>query len=143
MISLSLYATANASITGGEHCRARNERRSVSRPRECTRWSGSSTTPGDTAASRVIRITHPFHPLSGRELTLVEYRCSWREYRVWFHDDDGQLSSIPAEWTSIGPADPVVAAGKGRCPFRVRDLLALVELIHELAEKGVTKNASN
>ncbi|MEA3226536.1 MAG: DUF5372 family protein [Planctomycetota bacterium] len=99
-------------------------------------WSGSSTAPGDALAARLFRVTHPFHPLFNREFTLVEYRCSWREYRVWFYDDDDDLRSLPAGWTSIGRADPVVEAGAGRVLFRSRDLLSLADLIREMGKKN-------
>ena len=29
----------------------------------------------------------------------------WGEDRVYFHDDQGRLKSLSAEWTSIGPDD--------------------------------------
>ena len=105
-----------------------------------SRCSGLSTAPGGSSAARLVRVTHPFHPLSGREFPFVEYRHSWREYRVWFCDDAAELRSLPAEWTSAGCADPVVAAGRGRSPFRAEDLLQLAGFIHELASKCVTEN---
>jgi hypothetical protein len=77
-------------------------------------------------------VTHPFHPLHGREWDLVTYRHNWGEDRVYFHDDDGGLRSMPATWTSVNPADPVAALGAGRSPFRVLDLLELVGLIDAL-----------
>ena len=90
-------------------------------------------------ALRIFRVTHPFHPLFGREFTLVEYRCSWREYRVWFYDDRNDLRSLPAEWTSVGHADPVVEVGAGRSPFRALDLLSLADLIRGITQKNVTE----
>jgi hypothetical protein len=36
---------------------------------------------------------------------------------------------MPAEWTSVIPADPLEVIGAGRARFRVDDLLCLVELI--------------
>jgi len=77
-------------------------------------------------------VTHPFHPLHRREWDLVAYRHNWGEDRVYFHDEDGRLRSMPATWTSVNPADPVAAIGAGRSPFRVSDLLDLVRLIAAL-----------
>lgn len=74
-------------------------------------------------------MTHPFHPLHGREWDLLTYRHNWGEDRVYFHDDDGRVRSLPATWTSVSAADPVVALGAGRSAFRVSDLLELVKLI--------------
>lgn len=73
-------------------------------------------------------MTHPFHPLSGREFSLVTYRHNWGENRVYYQDKDGRLAAIPAEWTSVGPADPFVMVSDGRSLFRFEDLLQLVRL---------------
>jgi Family of unknown function (DUF5372) len=82
-----------------------------------------------SGASQTFRVTHPFHPLRGREFTLVTYRGGWDGYRVFFHGDAGQLVSMPAQWTSLLPVDPFVSISAGRSPFRVRDLLELSQLI--------------
>lgn len=82
-------------------------------------------------------MTHPFHPLHGREWNLVTYRHNWGEERVFFHDDDGRLRSLPAAWTSLRPADPVVTLSAGRSAFRVTDLLELVGLIDALSSAGI------
>jgi hypothetical protein len=42
-----------------------------------------------------IRITHPFHPQSGREFELVCRRRHWSEDRVPYLDDDGCARSQP------------------------------------------------
>jgi hypothetical protein len=59
----------------------------------------------------------------------VSCRHNWAEDRVYFHDDEGRLCTMPATWTSRNVADPVVVLGAGRSPFRVSDLLELVGLI--------------
>ena len=61
-------------------------------------------------------------------MDLVTYRHNWGEDRVYFHDDDGRLRSLPAAWTSLRPADPVAVLGAGRSHFRVADLLELAAL---------------
>ena len=79
-------------------------------------------------------MTHPFHPLCGRELDLVTYRQNWGEDRVYFHDDQGRLKSLSAGWTSIGPEDPFVVVSASRAAFRTADLLELVTLVDHLQE---------
>jgi len=74
-------------------------------------------------------VTHPFHPWRGREFCLVAVRRTWGEDRVFFLDDGGVQRSLLRGWTDAADVDPVVALGAGRCPFRVADLLGLVELI--------------
>jgi len=41
-------------------------------------------------------VTHPFHPLSGRDFEVVAYRQNWGEDRVCLHDENGQLFSLSA-----------------------------------------------
>ena len=53
-------------------------------------------------------MTHPFHPLCGREYNLVTYRSNWGEDSAYFNDDQGRLRSVPADWTSLGAGDPFV-----------------------------------
>ena len=77
-------------------------------------------------------MTHPFHPLAGREFDLVLRKHNWAEDRVFFFDDEGQLTSIPAGFTDVDPADVFVAISAGRSAFRVEDLLALADLLEGL-----------
>ena len=77
-------------------------------------------------------MVHPFHPLYGQEFELITYRNNWGEDRVFFHDSDGRLRSMPASWTSVAAPDPFVAMAAGRALFRVEDLLALVALLRRL-----------
>ena len=74
-------------------------------------------------------MTHPFHPLLGRELDLVCWRCNWNEDRVYFEDSARKLRSVPTHWTDLTGEDPVVVMGAGRSHFRVQDLLELATLI--------------
>ncbi len=93
-----------------------------------------SIAPDCDDASRTFRVTHPFHPLCGREFDLVTYRQNWGEDRVYFHDDSGHLRSLPAAWTSVGPYDPFEVVSAGRSAFRTSDLRALVDLLDQLQE---------
>ena len=69
-------------------------------------------------------MTHPFHPLSGRDFEFVAYRQNWGEDRGHLHDESGQLLSLPAGWTDVAAADPFVVVAAGRCPFTTDGLLA-------------------
>jgi Family of unknown function (DUF5372) len=85
--------------------------------------------PDPKRAQQEIRVTHPFHPLAGRQFSLVVRKNNWAEDRVFFFADDGQLTSLPSCWTDVDPPDPFDAVSAGRSPFRVEDLLALAALI--------------
>jgi len=79
-----------------------------------------------------VRVTHRFHPLSGRDFEFVAHRHNWGEDRVHLHDENGELFSLPAGWTDVVPADPFVVIAAGRCPFTVVGLLGLADLIGRL-----------
>lgn len=74
-------------------------------------------------------MTHPFHPLFGREYDLVEYRHCWAEDRVFYVAETGEVRSLPARWTSAVADDPAVVVSAGRSHFRIADLVELVKLV--------------
>jgi hypothetical protein len=76
----------------------------------------------------VVRVTHPFHPWSGREFVFVAVRQTWAEDRVFFLDGEGSQHSLPVGWTDAAGPDVFVTVAAGRCPFKVADLLALARL---------------
>jgi len=63
---------------------------------------------------------------------LLTYRQSWGEDRVYFHDEAGDIWSIPARWTNVVADDPFVVVAAGRSPFRVTDLIQLGRMIQEI-----------
>jgi len=93
------------------------------------RSQGQSTARDPSDETQFVRVTHPFHPLHGREFTLVDYRNTWGEERVYFHDDSGRLRRLPAAWTSAAAPCAFEVISAGRSHFRVEDLLRLVALI--------------
>ena len=83
-------------------------------------------------------MTHPFHPLHGREFELVETKPVMGVGYVHYTGDDGALCSIRRAWTSVASDDPFVRVGSGRSAFRVSDLLALGALLASLDGDGRT-----
>jgi uncharacterized protein DUF5372 len=77
-------------------------------------------------------VTHPFHPLAGRDFEFVEHRLNWGEDRVWLRDGNGGLFSLPAGWTDAVAPDPFAVIAAGRCPFTTGDLLAVADLAGRL-----------
>jgi Family of unknown function (DUF5372) len=77
-------------------------------------------------------VTHPFHPLVGREFVFVAVRQTWGQDRVFFFDAEGTQCSMPRAWTDFGDRDPFVTLAADRSPFRVEDLLAVRELLDAL-----------
>ncbi len=86
---------------------------------------------------------HPFHPLFGLELSLADRRIRGTGGdRAYYHDDHGQLQSIPIAWTDLAAEDPFVVVSAGQAYFRVEDLLRLSALIEGLDEAGSSRGGS-
>jgi Family of unknown function (DUF5372) len=77
----------------------------------------------------------------GREFVLVAARQTWGEDRVFFLAEDGTQKSLPRAWTDMADPDPFVAFAEGRCPFRVRDLLELGDLLDGLGRGNPDQRA--
>ena len=88
-----------------------------------------------------MRVTHPFHPLHGRDFEFVVHRRNWGEDRVYFHDEGGKLVALPANWTDVEPDDPFVAIAAGRCAFTLDALLAVAALIDGLRDGHIGEEA--
>lgn len=59
----------------------------------------------------------------------MTFRQNWGEDRVWFHDNNGRLQSVPTSWTDAVAVDGFVVVAAGRSLFRVVDLLELAQRI--------------
>jgi hypothetical protein len=92
--------------------------------------------------NRRIRITHPFHPQSGRDFDLVCRRLSWGEDRVTYADGDGRLRSVSANLTDIDPVEQFRHVAAGNAAFHPLDLLALCDLLARLNSPTVVKPIS-
>jgi hypothetical protein len=91
----------------------------------------------DTTGGKV-RITHPFHPHSGREFELICRRRHWGEDRVVYAGDDGRICTISAAFTDVALLDEFRLAAGGQAAFRTADLMTLCELLDGVsARRGV------
>ncbi len=79
-----------------------------------------------------MRVTHPFHPLSGQRFICVGQRHS--RYGSWLLLETGndELHAIPPHWTDVAAPDPERVLGEGRACFRVSDLVHLADLLDRL-----------
>jgi hypothetical protein len=98
-------------------------------------FNAPSIAPVTREESRRVRITHPFHPLSGKQFDLVEHRCIFSESYVYFHDDCGHLREIPAAWTDFVKGDVFVEIAAGRSPLHVMCMLELADLVERMARE--------
>jgi hypothetical protein len=94
-------------------------------------WRKPSNAVDGAAPQRSFRVTHPFHPLTGRTFEVISVHQTWGEYRVFYAADDGALAAMPVNWTDVAEPDPFVAIGGGRAYCRLSDLLRLCAVIAE------------
>jgi hypothetical protein len=73
--------------------------------------------------------------LSGQAFECLAVRHTWGEERVFFHDDQGHLRSIPRAWTSLTPADAWLMVSAGRSLLRMADCLALVSWVRDVSDR--------
>ena len=88
-------------------------------------------------------VTHPFHPLHGREFDLIEITTMLGVGLVYYTADDGTLRTIRQAFTSAAAVDPFARVAAGRSAFRVSDLLALAALLDSLADDDRTMQESD
>jgi len=84
---------------------------------------------------RLVRITHPFHPLSGREVACVGERYNRYGRRLLLRVDDVTVCSVPPQWTDLVAPDPEIVIGEYRALLRVADLLELERLVDQLRNR--------
>jgi hypothetical protein len=80
-----------------------------------------------------VKVTHPFHPLSGRQLVCLGERYNRYGTRLVLQLDDEHARSVPRQWTDAVAPDPEVVLGGGRAPLRVADLVELADLVARLS----------
>jgi hypothetical protein len=85
---------------------------------------------------RLVRVTHPFHPLCGRELACVGERYNRYGRRLLLRIDEVAVCSVPPQWTDLAAPDPEIVLGQGRALFRVADLLELARLVDQIRKRG-------
>jgi hypothetical protein len=95
-------------------------------------WKRRRTTRVRRTEPQKFRITHPFHPLAGREfeaLALKEYNG---ERRVSFLDKKGRQFEIPLNWTDLAGEDTLLNLSARKSWFRAADLVELARLVEGL-----------
>ncbi len=84
------------------------------------------------ASQRLVCITHPFHPLSGRYFACVGERFNRYGTRLLLQVNQDTIYSVPVCWTDLAVPDAEVVIGEGRALFRVIDLIELEQLVTQL-----------
>jgi len=87
-----------------------------------------------------VRVTHPFHPLSGQQLPCVGQRYNRYGTTLLLESDDGAVFSVRPQWTDVVAPDPEMVMGRQRALFRVADLLELARLLDRLRRRDVPED---
>jgi hypothetical protein len=82
-----------------------------------------------------VRVTHPFHPLSGQQLACVGERYTRYGRRFLLHVDEAIVCAVPPQWTDRAVPDPEIVLGEQHALFRVSDLLELAQLVEQLSKR--------
>jgi hypothetical protein len=90
-----------------------------------------------------VRITHPFHPLSGKQLACVGERYNRSGRRLLLRVDDATVCSVPPQWTDLVAPDPEIVIGEYQALFRVADLLELARLLDQLGRRESLKKSDS
>jgi hypothetical protein len=84
---------------------------------------------------RLVRVTHPFHPLSGQQLACVGERYNRYGRRLLLQVDEATVCSVPPQWTDLVAPDPEIVIGAQQALFRLGDLLELARLVEQLNKR--------
>ena len=102
-------------------------------PAACTSTENADSS---DAARQFVRVTHPFHPLFGRQLPCVGKRYNRYGERLLLRVGGATVWSVPPQWTDLASPDPEVVMGHGRALLRAVDLMELASLVKRLSERG-------
>src|SRR6267154_2114404 len=123
------------SFTQKQSCAQRSSRQRAVRLPRLVSCNSIQNANAPIAAAPLVRITHPFHPLSGRKLPCVGERYNRYGMTLLLQIDDESVCSVPPQWTDVVAVDPEIAMGGHRALFRVVDLLELVGLVDRLSKR--------
>ena len=61
---------------------------------------------------------------------------NWGLQVLYYHNENGSLVSIPANWTDFSAKDPFVELSAGRCHFRFADMTELAVMLKQLSDSA-------
>jgi len=102
--------------------------------------SKQSNAPYGADSQRMFTVIHPFHPLYGQKFSLVTFRQNWAVDKVYYHDDQGQLKSLPSSYTDILPTDPFIVLSGQKSIFHPQHILALLRIMESLQQHREEQN---
>ena len=113
-------------------CHRRGRPRSGARALGASKRTAAQTAPGIPPGRGSFRVTHPFHPLTGRRFMATGV-LRWRDVdHVVYRDEENRERRIPASWTDVSAAAGARPVSPGHDALRVVDLVALAALLSGL-----------
>lgn len=100
-----------------------------------TACNSAPNTSATDVAKRLVRVTHPFHPLKDQKLVCVGERHNRYGTRLLLSIDKDAICSVPRQWTDLASPDPEIVLGQERALFCVADLIELERLVNHLAKR--------
>ena len=83
-----------------------------------------------------MRVIHPFHPLSGRQLVCIGERYNRYGTRLLLRVDGERVCPVPRSWTDAVAPDPTNVISGGRALFLFADLKDLADLVSRLVDQS-------
>jgi len=128
--SRSLREASTAARARGKRCRSQPSATRTDPSRAACTSAKNALTP--IAATRLVHVTHPFHPLSGRQLLCVGERYNRYGTTLLLETGEGTVCAVRPQWTDVVAPDPEIILGGQKAMFRVADLLELAHLVDRL-----------
>ena len=82
-----------------------------------------------------MEITHPFHPLRGKQFAVLKSRCVRGVECVVLKGSQSGTFAVPRDWTDQARPDTYRDAGIGPRCLKVELLLSIVELLNFISTK--------
>jgi hypothetical protein len=79
-----------------------------------------------------VRVTHPFHPLSGRQFACVGERYNRYGMTLLLEIGEGLVCSVRPQWTDVVAPDPEIVMGRHQALLRLVDFMELARLVDRL-----------
>ena len=82
-----------------------------------------------------MEITHPFHPLRGKQFAFLKSRCVRGVECVVLKGSESGTFAVPRDWTDLARPDMYRDADVSPRIFKLESLLSIVELLNSVSRK--------
>ena len=82
-----------------------------------------------------MEITHPFHPLRGKQFAVLKSRVVRGVECLVLKGSESGTFAVPRDWTDQARPDVYRDAGVAPCFLKLESLLSIVELSNSISKK--------